>query len=622
MAEPKKEGERQDRETRMSTLQKDLELKRKRLEEIQKAREDLQRKKLLGLNASSPSTEAPGLLDPFGGDQAKPVSTGRRDSANPFSAFDRIARQVEERDESAGSATAAVSRAPPKLSKALHILWDIPPVRCEKYSKETQTDLGSSAPRAVEDDELVDTTAGAAHSPMRPQKTSGGPVSPGAASQAAVDDTVKRQPETGLSERERKRIISSPQFAEFLNRSSLIVERALNVKFDVILDDRQGPVNQKEPGEKLRVKEVFFDEKWSKGKAVTAISFNPKNPELFLASYYGRHASKEPRVGKYSNSCVLVWSEHLPQRAAFVFQCQSDIAQAFYCRYRPHMIIGSTYSGQIVLWDTRQGQDPVHRSALSSESHTHPVFGLNVVGTSNSHELVSLSTDGRFCVWNLDNLGQPQECVDLCQLVDVGDSRVKKDITACTLSFAEQEFNKFFVGSEDGGLYSGNRHGSSSRITEKYEGHVGPITGTHCHPNTGGSVDFSDLILTSSMDWTCKLWSQRHNKYLASFEEFQEYVYDARWSPIHPSLFASVDGTGELQIWNLGVTMEVPVARINATGGHAANQLSWSLDGRHVAVGDLKGQIQYCEVPSSISVPAPDDWQKFDTKLSELLSGI
>ena len=38
-----------------------------------------------------------------------------------------------------------------------------------------------------------------------------------------------------------------------------------------------------------------------------------------------------------------------------------------------------------------------------------------------------------------------------------------------------------------------------------YKGHWGPITGLNFHP-IDGQLDFSDLFLTSSVDWTVKLW--------------------------------------------------------------------------------------------------------------------
>ena len=40
---------------------------------------------------------------------------------------------------------------------------------------------------------------------------------------------------------------------------------------------------------------------------------------------------------------------------------------------------------------------------------------------------------------------------------------------------------------------------------DTYRGHHGMITGLNFHP-LHGPVDFSDLYLTSSVDWTVKLW--------------------------------------------------------------------------------------------------------------------
>ena len=48
---------------------------------------------------------------------------------------------------------------------------------------------------------------------------------------------------------------------------------------------------------------------------------------------------------------------------------------------------------------------------------------------------------------------------------------------------------------------------------------------------------------------------------LCSFENNNEYVYDVQWSPIHPALFASVDGEGRLDFWNINVDTEVHAAQ-------------------------------------------------------------
>ena len=49
-------------------------------------------------------------------------------------------------------------------------------------------------------------------------------------------------------------------------------------------------------------------------------------------------------------------------------------------------------------------------------------------------------------------------------------------------------------------------------------------------------------------------------------------MYDVQWSPIHPALFAAVDGTGRLDLWNLNNDTEVQMwtilFRLNARETH------------------------------------------------------
>ena len=264
-----------------------------------------------------------------------------------------------------------------------------------------------------------------------------------------------------------------------------------------------------------------------------------------------------------------------------------------FTRFHPNLIVGGTYSGQIVLWDTRSNKrTPVQRSPLSAAAHTHPIYCVQVVGTQNSHNLITISTDGRLCSWSLDMLSAAQDILELNQ------SKQSRPVAVTSMSFPVGEANNFVLGSEEGAVYSACRHGTKAGIIDCWEGHQAPVSSVDFHPQAHQQVAFSHLFLSSSLDWTVKLWSTKEKsaRPLHSFEHNFDYVYDARWSPVHPAVFATADGTGKLDLWNLNVDTELPTASAQVEGAPALNRLTWTPNGSQIAVGDDQGKIHLFDV--------------------------
>lgn len=84
-----------------------------------------------------------------------------------------------------------------------------------------------------------------------------------------------------------------------------------------------------------------------------------------------------------------------------------------------------------------------------------------------------------------------------------------------------------------------------------------------------------------------------------SFEHADDYVYDAKWSPTHRSLFATVDGAGCLSLWNICTDREMPVAEAKVTS-NALNKAKWSNNGKRIIVGDSVGKVYAYEVASQV----------------------
>lgn len=376
------------------------------------------------------------------------------------------------------------------------------------------------------------------------------------------------------------------------------------------------------------------------------LTVKPQFPELLLTSH-----TKNPSAPHDPAGLIMVWNTHMHSRPEYIFHSTSDILTAKFSPFHPNLIIGGSYSGQVLLFDTRsRGPHPVQKTPLTgmSTGHTHPVYSLNVVGTQNAHSVVSASTDGVVCAWSIDVLGQPQEYLELTApplLPPAGSSnastgassstpslaRPTDDLSPLTTAFPPADPTYLLAGTESGAIHVAHRYpraGFRAGVdpTVVYAGHAAPVVALDFH-RPAGPLDLGDLCLSAGLDWSIKLWRIRQPAAVGlgggtggapgRGERVDvvtplldlprdDAVYDVRWSPAKPGVFASVDGTGALEVWDLAVDAEVPVARgvpaprpgaAAGTRGRALNKCAWEPhEGRKVAVGGLDGVLSLWEV--------------------------
>uniref|UniRef100_A0A8C6VZS3 Dynein cytoplasmic 1 intermediate chain 2 n=1 Tax=Nothobranchius furzeri TaxID=105023 RepID=A0A8C6VZS3_NOTFU len=538
------------------------------------------------------SNIVPPLTSPAAKSAGTPSEAGSQDSDGAAGPRYTLEHTSEPFSESPNFST---KRVTPKLGMAKVTQVDFLPRETVSYTKETQTPVMTQTKEEEEEEEECP------------------PAEPVVEAQTEKPDKKEEEeaPPQELTEEEKLQILHSEEFAHFFDHSTRIIERALSEGVDVFFDYVGRELEEKEreiqAGAKLSLNRQFVDERWSKHRVVTCLDWSLQYPELLVASYNNNEeAPHEP------DGVALVWNmKYKKTTPEFVFHCQSAVMSASFAKFHPNIVVGGTYSGQIVLWDNRSNKrTPVQRTPLSAAAHTHPVYCVNVVGTQNAHNLISISTDGKICSWSLDMLSQPQDSMELV-------FKQSKAVAVTSMSFPLGDVNNFVVGSEDGSVYMSCRHGSKAGISEMFEGHHGPITGIHCH-TAAGPLDFSHLFLTSSFDWTVKLWSTKNNKPLYSFEDNSDYVYDVMWSPTHPALFACVDGVGHLDLWNLNNDTEVPTASITVEGNPALNRVRWAHSGREIAVGDSDGRVVVYDVGEQTAVPRNDEWTRFVHTLTEI----
>nr|XP_034316724.1 cytoplasmic dynein 1 intermediate chain 2 isoform X25 [Crassostrea gigas] len=612
----------------MADRKAELERKKLKLEQMRKEREEKNRQrkvkeggeeKKVAPTSSGQSQDLRAQTDELLSSLGIPPASGN-DSQAVVQPVKETVGPNEGAPATSAVTTQQASRRKAKLTVTKVGETNIPPRENVTYSKETQTIVVDTTEKEDEDTDSIDVHPAPTHHKMphvenvHPtltqediQKQEEKPSAP--ATKDSPVTTVKKVIE--LSEEEKKQIMMTEEFQTFFNKTTRVVERALDEEIDIFVDYAGGESEDMESdlraGERLKLQRNFFDERWSKHRTVTSLDWSKQHPELLVASYNANEDSPNDPDG-----VTLIWNSKFKKTTPeYVFHCQSPVMSSCFAEFHPNLVVGGTYSGQIVLWDNRVNKrTPIQRTPLSAAAHTHPVYCINVVGTQNAHNLISVSTDGKMCSWSLDMLSQPQDSMEL-------QHKQSKAVAVTCFSFLSGDVNNFVVGSEDCTVYTACRHGGKTGISEAFEGHMGPITGIDCH-NVPGQIDFSPYFLTSSFDWTLKLWSIKDQKFLHSFEDNSDYVYDVQWSPIHPALFASVDGDGRLDLWNLNNETEVPTASVVAEGGVALNHCRWHGSGSSIAVGDDVGRIHIYDVAENTANPKMDEWSRFVRTLQEL----
>ncbi|KAG6577893.1 Cytoplasmic dynein intermediate chain [Phytophthora cinnamomi] len=653
----------------------ELEAKRKKLEEIRKRKAAVSVNQAIGQQENKFDDFIQNILKTSGEKEEK---TGEDDAKTA--------------EDAAVSNSLSLAEKLSSLSTVASVAeMHIQPTLVETYTKHTETDITLEHEIFVKEDGATDMEVDdmGDHSQRRPGSvdgsTGGSPSSPRSRNltvDTEMSTTGTESAATVLSAEERTQLLQSDAMEAFLSKASRVIERALNTssKYDIMIDygaDVEQDSVVEDATESLKQQFIFADEKWSKHRAVTDVDVSPFYPELTLVAYTARDFLEEEdkddgmtsqwdtmgnsataaltEVASITEGVVLLWSTALPGRPEYRFTCHSQVTSACFNPFDRHIIIGGTYSGQIVIWDTRAKSAPVQKTALSAFSHTHPIYAMAVAGTKTSYTLVSASTDGRVCVWDIDHLQKPLDMLDLrislsivSNYTSVNTSDKKMEASVTSFAVLGKEIKELFIGTEAGKLYStkidqqknkpgavddntsdadkknrssllGSSTGELVRevivdAVSKDGSHFGPVTAMHFNPLMPMHRD--SLLLTCSLDSTVKLWSIEHpDSPVLSFEPSSEYISDVRWSSVHPALFAVADSSGTVSIWNILKDVEVPAVS-EKISKKSLNKVRWSADGRSVITGDADGKSFIYEVPADIALPQPDDLSLLEGKVA------
>lgn len=447
-----------------------------------------------------------------------------------------------------------------------------------------------------------------------------------------LEPEKERFPARALAPEELNAVTSSDDFLDFVDRSSKVIERALDEEYDVLADyalqSRHAEDDDDYVGRKgRRIKQVaqfHLSDTMGRKRMVSSIDFSPKFPELLCTTYTKSQQSPHTPPG-----LLNVWNTHLKGRPEYSLTATSDLLSCLFHPYHPSLILGGTYSGQLCLWDTRTRHqrtgEPVQKTPLTGgrTGHAHPVYSLAVVGTQNASSIISVSTDGVVCAWSTDMLTHPQEYLELRS---PNTSAYKtEDVAPSCISFPASDPTYFLAGTEQGAIHPIHRYdraGAKAGVDARclYTGHAAPVTGIDFHPSRG-KLDLGDLFVSCGLDWSVKIWRAKppsatsstisgHAETVRPLLEIprEDTVYDVKWSPTRPAVFGCVDGAGVLDIYDINASTEVPVASARPANQEqdlyalkSLNKLAWEKTvGKTVAVGGLDGVTTVFEVGSEL----------------------
>lgn len=358
-------------------------------------------------------------------------------------------------------------------------------------------------------------------------------------------------------------------------------------------------------------------EKWSKSRPVHALRFHRKYEDVLFSAYGargdGQRGDPDGAVGVWS----LTGGSQQDSVLQRVLTTSAPTTALALPSLSPTLVLGGTYLGGIVLWDTRTKSSlPVQRCGSSSLdlAHQHgrqPVFSI-ATPSSSSPMFVSASTGGQVCIWTLSNLERPVGSFivhDSLRTTDVTVSALAMPRTARLLpdsGVSGAKHNSLFAGSLDGGIYRFEGQGSTWKLDSGEVGHQGPVTSIAAHPAGARWAPLDDIVLSSSMDWKIGLRSVRRGQRSLQLKTFDVGVpaatCDVQWSEKHPTLFCVGDEAGGVSLIDVRANSSsdtgsrrwrfvAPKQDTSSSCPAAINRVRWSTTGGHIVAGNSEGNI-------------------------------
>lgn len=274
------------------------------------------------------------------------------------------------------------------------------------------------------------------------------------------------------------------------------------------------------------------------------------------------------------------------------FNISTNILNVQFSKFQSNIIYGTGYNGKVFSWNLESDSDlPYLSSSANTMNHSYPVFALNQIN-ENGGTLMTASTDGKVCTWSTSMLSKPISTP--IELKTPKSLSLRFDeLAPTTLINLENDHGFAIIGCEDGNIYRVKRFDNKvisnpdNMFDKIYQKHKGPVSSLE------NSVEFPNLFISSSFDWTVLLWDLNiPEKPLLSIYR-NNAVLQAGWRPGHSTQVGFIHGN-VFELLDLSIDSVTPILKI--TTEKTLNKFKFDKSGNLVILASVSGDVQVFEI--------------------------
>lgn len=378
---------------------------------------------------------------------------------------------------------------------------------------------------------------------------------------------------------DKKKPKQDPVYSQEMRRAVRVMERILNQNLD-----RETFHDLKfftDPADAFRdfgslLPLWRFENEKSRRKQVTCIKWNPQYRDLFAVSYGSYEFMKQTAGG-----VIAVYSLKNAKHPELSLPTELTICALDWNPTKPALLAVGVYDGTVSVVDVRsRNRKFIYHSSVRDSKHTDPVWEVKWLSPDR---FISISADGRACAWTMQRANL--ECELISELKLDPEGALTGLINGLCFDFSLHEEDLYLVGTEEGLIYLCSKHFLAQPVGT-FKGHSGGVYAVRWNPF------HKEIFVSSSADWTVKVWSVAHKEApLCSFD-INYAVGDVDWSPVSCTVFAAVNANGEIYIFDLYAnrSKQVTLQRI-VSGKGKLTRVAFNKHEPVLLVGDDRGAV-------------------------------